>query len=97
MMGQVNPAKLAETADAIRTFQDAIVPAAQQQKGFKGSLLFTNPHTRKAISITLWETENDMMESETNEYFQEQIARIGSLLAGPGIVDHYQLTVQTAF
>jgi hypothetical protein len=38
-----------------------------------------------------------MMESETNEYFQEQIARIGSLLAGPGIVDHYQLTVQTAF
>ena len=94
MIGQVKPEKLGEADSAIRAYQDSIVPVARQQKGFKGALLLTNPHTGKAISITLWETESDMMESEANEYYLEQIARIASVLAGPGTVDHYQLSVQ---
>lgn len=94
MIGQIKPAKQGEMDDAIRIYQDSIVPAAQQQKGFKGALLLTNSHTGKAISITLWETEVDMMESEADAYYQEQIIKIGSILAGPGIVDHYQLSIQ---
>lgn len=94
MIGQIKPVKRGEMDDAIRIYHDSIVPAAQQQQGFKGALLLTNSHTGKAVSITLWETEVDMMESETNEYYQEQIAKIGWTLAGPGLVDHYQLSVQ---
>lgn len=94
MIGQVKPEKLGQMDDAIRTYQESIVPAAQQQKGFKGALLLTNPHTGKAISITLWEMEGDMKASEVSEYYQEQIAKIASFLAGSGIVDHYQLSVQ---
>ena len=94
MIGQVKPEKRSEADTAIRAYQDSIVPVARQQKGFKGALLLTNPHTGKAISITLWETESNMMENEMNGYCQEQIARIASVLAGPGIVDHYQLSVQ---
>jgi hypothetical protein len=96
MIGQVKPEKLSEMDSAIRTYQNSIMLAAQQQKGFKGAFLLTNPHTGKAISITLWETESDMMENEINGYCQEQIARIASVLAGPGIVDHYQLSVQVS-
>jgi len=94
MIGQVKPEKLREKSGAIRAYQEAIVPAARQQKGFKDALLFMNPHTGKAISITLWETESDMIESEASAYYQEQIAKVASVLAGPGIVDHYQLNVQ---
>ena len=94
MIGQINPAKRDELDEAIQTYQDSIVPAAQQQKGFKGAFLLTNSHTGKAVSITLWETEEDMIASETDPYCQEQIAKVGSVLAGPGMVDHYQLSVQ---
>ena len=94
MIGQVKPEKLSEMDRAIRIYQNSIVLAAQQQKGFKDALLLTNPHTGKAISITLWETESDMMESETNDYYQEQIEKIAWVLAGPGIVDHYLVSVQ---
>jgi hypothetical protein len=94
MIGQIKPEKLSEMDSAIHTYQNSIVLAAQQQKGFKGALLLTNPHTGKAISITLWETEIDMMESETNDYYQKQIEKIGWVLAGPGIVDHYLVSVQ---
>ena len=94
MIGQVKPAQLDEVDDVIRTYQESIVPTAQQQKGFTGALLFTNHHTGKAISITLWETEGEMQESEASDYYQEQIEKIASVLAGPGMVDHYQLSVQ---
>jgi heme-degrading monooxygenase HmoA len=97
MIGQVKPEKLSEADGAIRTYQDSIVLAAQQQKGFKGALLLTNPHTGKAMSITLWETESDMIESETNDYYQKQIEKIAWVLAGPGIVDHYLVSVQTGW
>lgn len=94
MIGQVKPEKLGEMDRAIRTYQNSIVLAAQQQKGFKDALLLTNSHTGKAISITLWETEIDMMESETNDYYQQQIEKIAWVLAGSGIVDHYLVSVQ---
>lgn len=94
MIGQVKPEKLGEMDRAIRTYQNSIVLAAQQQKGFKDALLLTNSHTGKAISITLWETESDMMASETNDYYQQQIEKIAWVLAGPGIVDHYLVSVQ---
>jgi heme-degrading monooxygenase HmoA len=94
MTGQVKPEKLSDADSAIRTYQDSIVLAARQQKGFKGALLLTNAHTGKAISITLWETESDMMESEANDYYQEQIEKIAWVLAGPGMVDHYLVSVQ---
>ena len=35
-----------------------------------------------------------MMESETNDYYQQQIEKIAWVLAGPGIVDHYLVSVQ---
>ena len=94
MIGQVKPDQLGEAGDAIRTYEESIVPAAREQKGFKGTLLLTNPHTGKAISITLWETEDDMLVSEGGAYQQEQIAKIASFLAGPGIVDHYEVSIK---
>jgi len=94
MIGQVKPEKFSEMDRAIGTYQNSIVLAAQQQQGFQGALLLTNAHTGKAISITLWETESDMLESETNDYYQKQIEKIAWGLAGPGILEHYLVSVQ---
>jgi heme-degrading monooxygenase HmoA len=70
------------------------VPAAERQKGFKGVLLLTNPNTEKSIGITLWETEADMKAGEASGYYQEQVAKVASLLAGPPVLEHYEVSVR---
>lgn len=74
----------AETMDeAAKIFRESVIPAAKQQKGFKGALFLTDPKTGKGISVTMWESEEDLMAGESGGYFRDQIAKFGPLLAGP--------------
>jgi len=73
-----------ETVDEARKiFSESVIPAAKQQKGFKGALYLIDPNTGKGMSVTLWETEADLKAGEGSGYLQEQIAKFGPLLAGP--------------
>lgn len=73
-----------ETMDeAAKIFSGSVIPAARQQKGFKGALFLTDPATGKGMSVTLWETEEDLKAGESSGYFKEQIAKFGPLLVGP--------------
>ena len=47
--------------EAIRIYKEILVPAIRVQKGFKGMNLLTDRDTHKFISITFWETEEDMI------------------------------------
>jgi len=90
---QLQPGK---TEEAVSIFRDSIVPAAKQQQGFKGALLLTdpNPNAVKGITITLWETEADMSTGETSGYYQEQLAKVASLVAAPPVREAYEVSVQ---
>jgi heme-degrading monooxygenase HmoA len=73
-----------ETMDeAAKIFNESVIPAAKQQKGFKGALFLTAPNSGKGMSVTLWDTEDDLKAGENSGYFKEQIAKFGPLLAGP--------------
>ena len=69
--------------EAAKIFTEAVIPAAKQQKGFKGALFLTDPASGKGMSVTLWESEEDLKAGESSGYFKEQIAKFGPLLAGP--------------
>jgi heme-degrading monooxygenase HmoA len=75
--------------EAARIFTDSVLPAAQQQKGFKGALFLPDPASGKGLSVTLWETEEDLKAGESSGYFKEQIARFGPLMAGPPMREVY--------
>jgi heme-degrading monooxygenase HmoA len=51
--------------------------------------LLTDPDTNKFISITFWETENDMLTGASSGYLQEQLNRIASLFVGPPTIQYY--------
>jgi heme-degrading monooxygenase HmoA len=51
--------------------------------------LLTDPDTHKFISITIWETENDMVAGESSGYLQEQLNRIVPLFVGPPTIQNY--------
>lgn len=74
--------------------QDSVVPVARQQKGFKGMLLLTNADTNKGMTITLWETEADMMALEASGLYQEQVAKVVSYFAELPIRELYEVSVE---
>ncbi len=75
--------------EAINIYKKSVVPAAKEQKGFKSMNLLTDMDTNKFISITIWETEKDMIAGESSGYLQEQVGKITSLFVGPPTIQHY--------
>ena len=81
--------KLNKQDEAINIYQESVVPAAKEQKGFVSMNLLTDADTNKFISITFWETENDMIASESSGYLQEQLGKIAALFVGPAVIQNY--------
>jgi heme-degrading monooxygenase HmoA len=88
---QIEPGKIDE---AIGIYRDSVVPAVKEKQGFKGAFLLTDPNSDRGISVTLWETEADMKAGETSNYLREQIAKFATVLLGPPVVEHYDVSVQ---
>ena len=78
--------------EAINIYKKSVVPAAKEQKGFKSMNLLTDMDTNKFISITIWETEKDMIAGESSGYLQEQVGKITSLFVGPPTIQHYAVS-----
>ena len=76
---QIQPGK---TDEAIRIHRDSVVPAAKQQKGFKGLYLLNDRKTGKGLTISLWDTEADMTAGETSGFYQQQVARFKDIVSG---------------
>ena len=87
---QTRPDKMDEL---ISIYRDSIAPAAKQQKGNKGAFLLTDSSTNKAISIAVWETEQDMLAGEASGYLKEQIAKAAPTFAAPPTTEHFQVSV----
>jgi len=90
-IGQFLPAKADE---AIGIYRDSVVPAAKQQKGFKGIYVLTDRKTGKGLTMALWETEADMTAGETSGYYQQQVAKFKDLFSTPPVREAYEVTVQ---
>jgi quinol monooxygenase YgiN len=81
--------------EAIKIFQDSVIPAAKQQKGFTSVNLGTDRSANKAVIIGFWETEADMLASESNGFFQEQMTKLGVTFAAPPVRTVYELNAQS--
>jgi len=88
---RVQPGKIEETLDIGR---NSIVPAAKERQGFKGLFLLTNSDTGKGISLTLWETEEDLKASEESGYYQEQLGKLAEVLAEQPEKEDYEVSIQ---
>jgi quinol monooxygenase YgiN len=85
---QVQPDKVDE---AIRIFQESVVPAAKQQAGFHSSTLLVDRATGKAIALTHWASEADLKANEASGFYQEQVAKFGPLMTAPPVREAYEV------
>jgi hypothetical protein len=76
---EVKPDDLAE---AVRLFDESVVPAAEQEEGFMGALLLTRDDGR-ALVLDLCDTLEHMQANERSGFYQTQVAKFADR-----IVDH---------
>ena len=87
----VQPGKMDEV---IAVSRESGLPAAQQQRGFKGALWLTDRDANKLMAVSLRETKEDMEAGEQSGYYREQIGRLGGLIAGEVVREAYEVSIQ---
>jgi heme-degrading monooxygenase HmoA len=80
--------------EGIEIYRDSTVPAAKSQKGFREISLLVNRKTGKAISIALWESEEDAIANEENRYYQEQVLKGVQFFTKPPIREGYEVAIK---
>jgi heme-degrading monooxygenase HmoA len=82
-----------QTAEGIRIAREQILPAARLMDGFKGIYLLFDQESGKSLSVTLWETEDDMRASEeaANRVRAESAKTSGETVVS---VERYEVALQ---
>ena len=78
----------------IKIYKESVVPAAKSQKGYNGIYLFVDRKTGNGVSISLWESEEDVIANEKNLFYQEQVAKFITFFTKPPIREGYEVSVQ---
>jgi len=79
--------------EAIRIYQDSVVPVLKQQPGYRSTLLLNDRASGKGVAISVWETQQDLQASEASGFYQEQLAKFAPLLSAPPVREVFELAV----
>jgi quinol monooxygenase YgiN len=85
--------QLDKVDEAIRIYQDSVVPAAKQQPGFHSTFMVTDRASGTGMAISFWESEAAMQAGEASGYYQEQLAKFAPLLTAPPVREVYEVSV----
>jgi hypothetical protein len=87
---QVKPERIDEAA---RLFAEDIVPNCRTQAGYLGSYFLIDRKLGECVPITLWKTEADMMATEENRFFQNQLVKFLGLFRHGLVRETYEVVV----
>jgi quinol monooxygenase YgiN len=87
---QIQPGKMDEWLALIR---DSIVPSLQEQDRFRGFVVLIDREHDKSIGYSMWDGAADLAASETSGNYQQQIAKLSGVLAGPPVREVYEVIV----
>jgi len=68
-------------------------PRLKEQDGFQGFVALIDREHDKSIGYSMWTSAAELAASETSGNYQQQIAKLGDVLAGPPVREVYQVTV----
>jgi quinol monooxygenase YgiN len=73
--------------------RESIVPSLKEQNGFLGFVTLVDRQHDQSIGYSIWADETDLAASETSGSYQQQIAKLSAVLAGPPAREVYELTI----
>lgn len=71
-------------------FERLVVPEMRKQAGYEGCYLLRTESGKGAV-VSLWESEDAAVSSETSGYYAEQLAKLMPLLGSSPEVDTFQV------
>jgi heme-degrading monooxygenase HmoA len=88
---QTTPDKLDEV---IRTFTEEDIPAAKNQRGFRGCYLFTDANTGKFFSISFWDSKGDIANDEKSGQYQKRVGFRKHLYLTPPVREIFEVSAK---
>lgn len=76
---------------ALKIFRESVVPAIKNQKGYHGLYLFLNQKTGEGRVIGLYESEQDVIASDENHFYQEQLLKFMNFFTAPPVREDYEV------
>ena len=86
--------KVDKMDDGRKVYAESIIPAAKSQKGYRGAYLLSDRKTGKAVSITLWDSEEDAIANEQSGYLQEQVGKLKEFLTATPVREGYEVSAK---
>lgn len=86
---QVRPERIDEAA---RLFSEEVVPGCRALAGYRGSYFLVDRKLGECVPVTLWETEADMLATEENRFFQDQLMKFLGLFHHGLFREAYEVT-----
>jgi heme-degrading monooxygenase HmoA len=80
--------------EAVRIYQERVIPAAREQEGFRGALMLTDPETGEGLSISLWNSEEDMHASEASGFYHRKLGELEDFFISTPVRKHYEVSAQ---
>lgn len=68
--------------DVERVWREDVMQAAERRHGFAGATVLLDEEGGFGITLTRWETLEDLEAGERDGYVQEQVAKLAPYLAG---------------
>ena len=90
----ITQSKIESFDEMVKLYSESVVPAAKSQNGYLGILLLTDRTTGKAISIALWESEEDAIANEKSGYYQEQVDKFKDFFTAPPVREEYEVSIK---
>jgi quinol monooxygenase YgiN len=78
---------------AVSIVESSLLPAAQEQPGYRGYLHLVDRATGERVHVSLWETEDDLRALYTGSHLRDQISKIRPLLIGEHDIRNYEVAV----
>ena len=79
---------------AIDIYRDSVIPAARLQLGFQSGTLLVDRENGKGLSITIWDSLEDIKANEENQYYQEQLLKMMVVFTADPIREEFEVVFQ---
>jgi Antibiotic biosynthesis monooxygenase len=81
--------------EGLKLWYDNVLPVTKSREGFKGALSLVDRDSGKALSITFWEGEHELLASTEADYHKRAIERFGEFFENAHEPENFELHLYT--
>jgi heme-degrading monooxygenase HmoA len=77
--------------EALRIWDEQVMPQLTQQRGYKGFQTCTNRDGNTLLTLTYWETREDADRTLNSDWMRQILGLFANIFAAPPTQEHYEV------